>query len=246
MVRYVGQGVRWLGRQEAVTLMAIALVCAGLWAFVELADEVMEGETQTLDENVLLMLRDADDPAEPWGPQWFSDLVRDVTALGGVAVITIITASAAGFLAVSGRPRLACFVVAAVIGGQLVNSALKRGFDRPRPDLVPHGAYVTTASFPSGHATMAATAYLTLGSLLAAETRRRRVKAYLLSWAVGMTLAVGVSRVYLGVHWPSDVLAGWTVGACWALVCWLALKQLEHRRLWLTEPAPADTPPNAD
>lgn len=117
----------------------------------------------------------------------------------------------------------------AVAGGLLVSSALKSGFDRPRPDLVPHGAYVYTTSFPSGHAMMSAVTFLTLGSVLARSQRRRRLKVYLILLALMITLGVGVSRVYLGVHWPTDVLAGWTVGASWALLCWLTARWLQRR-----------------
>jgi undecaprenyl-diphosphatase len=120
-------------------------------------------------------------------------------------------------------------VVIAVGGGTLLSFLLKGGFDRPRPELVPHGSYVYTASFPSGHSMMSAVVYLTLGALLVRIHPKRRTKAYILTIAVITTLAVGVSRVYMGVHWPSDVLGGWTLGAAWALLCWLVARWLKMR-----------------
>jgi undecaprenyl-diphosphatase len=106
---------------------------------------------------------------------------------------------------------------------------LKEFFERPRPDLVPHGAEVFTASFPSGHAMMSAVVYLTLGALLARVETGLRVKAFVLSVSVLLTVLVGISRVYLGVHWPTDVLAGWTVGAAWAVMCWLIARVLQRK-----------------
>ena len=155
--------------------------------------------------------------------------MRDITALGGVTVTTLMTLGAAGFLLLSGKRGAALFVVVSIAGAALLSSGMKLGFERPRPDLVPHGVEVYTASFPSGHATGAAATYLTLGALLARFQSRRRLKVYLLSIAVLLTVLIGLSRLYLGVHWPSDVLAGWTLGASWALLCWLVAWQLQRR-----------------
>jgi undecaprenyl-diphosphatase len=103
----------------------------------------------------------------------------------------------------------------------LLNLLLKLGFDRPRPDLVPHLTEAYQTSFPSGHSMSSAATYLTLGAMLARVQPSRRLKIYFLSLAIAVMLLVGFSRVYLGVHWPSDVLAGWAAGAIWALACWL-------------------------
>jgi undecaprenyl-diphosphatase len=181
------------------------------------------------DRAFLLALRDPADPAEPIGPDWLQIFFYDVTALGGYTAVSIIGIVAAGFLLLARRPAHAFLVVLSIGGGMIVENALKQRFDRPRPDLVAHLVEVQTASFPSGHALMSAVAYLTLGALVASALSRRRLKAYVLAVAVLLTLLIGASRVYLGVHWPSDVLAGWVVGAAWATACGLLLRWSPHK-----------------
>jgi undecaprenyl-diphosphatase len=214
---------------ERRTLVALVLLAGAVWGLVEIADEVREGEQFGVDRMLLLLFRNPLDPTDPIGPLWFEEAVRDVTALGGTTVLAIITLSAAGFLVLAGKRSAALFVLVAIGGAMALSSGMKAGFERPRPDLVPHGMAVYTASFPSGHATGAAATYLTLGALLARFQPQRRVKIYLLTLAVLLTVAIGLSRVYLGVHWPSDVLAGWTLGAGWALFCWLVARALQRR-----------------
>ena len=169
------------------------------------------------------------DPAEPLGPPWLAEMARDITALGGVAVLTLLTLLVASFLALRRLWHAVWLLLAAVGSGVLMSTVLKVVFERPRPDLVPHGSYVSTASFPSGHSMMAAVVYLTLGALLARVEPDRRVKVLVLTAAVVLALLVGVSRVYLGVHWPTDVLAGWTVGGGWAVLFWLVARALQRR-----------------
>lgn len=223
------KGVRVAGR-ELPLVLAILLIAGGLWAFVAVSEEVIEGDTHAVDEAVLLALRNPADRGDPIGPGWVEELGRDATALGGVGVLTFITLAVAGFLALQGKGRAAIFVVIAVAGGITLSFLLKSGFDRPRPDLVSHGSIVYTASFPSGHSMMSAVVYLTLGTLLARFQTRRRLKIYVIVLAVLITLVVGVSRVYLGVHWPTDVLAGWAAGASWAMSCWAVALWLQRHR----------------
>jgi undecaprenyl-diphosphatase len=156
-------------------------------------------------------------------------MARDFTALGGFAVLILLTAAVFGYLRLIGQKHSAFVVLAAVLGGQLCSTLLKMGFDRARPDLVPHAMHVYTASFPSGHAMMSAVTYLTLGALLARVHAGMAVKSYVLSVALILTLLVGVSRVYLGVHWPTDVAAGWAVGAAWAFLSALVMRRLQRR-----------------
>ncbi|GLS43225.1 undecaprenyl-diphosphatase [Methylobacterium brachythecii] len=209
-----------------VSLLALSLLGYGFFA---LAHEVGEGSTAALDRRLLLALRNPADLADPIGPPWLEEAMRDITGWGSVVTIVVLTASVCAYLALTQRRRVAAFVLAAVGGGEGVSTVLKLFYHRPRPDLVPHGMEVFTASFPSGHAMMSAIAFLTLGILLARVERRRRVSAMIMVLAIAMTLLVGLSRVYLGVHWPSDVLAGWTVGAAWAALCWFVALQLQRR-----------------
>jgi undecaprenyl-diphosphatase len=230
-----GQGVTFaaralrLARAELAALAAILVVAGGVWSFVMIADEVRESETQAFDEAVLLALRSRSDLSDPIGPLWFEEAVRDVTALGSDVVLAFVTLSVAGFLLLARKHAAALLVLISVFGGAALGSSLKTLFERPRPDLVPHGVEVYTASFPSNHAMLSAVTYLTLGALLARLEVKPAVKAYFLAVSVLVTVVVGVSRVYLGVHWPTDVLAGWSVGAAWAMAVWLAALWLQRR-----------------
>lgn len=214
---------------ERAILVSMVLSASALWAFAELADAMMDGEIHELDRRLLLAFRSSDDLADPIGPAWFEEMMRDFTALGGTAVLTCITFGVVGYLLLASKRHVALLVVLSVGGGILVSHLLKWGFDRPRPDLVSHISQVYTQSFPSGHAMLSAVVYLTLGALLARTRAEPRIKIYLLSIAVLTTVLVGVSRVYLGVHWPSDVMAGWSIGAGWALVWWVAMLWMQTR-----------------
>ncbi|MCB0062637.1 MAG: phosphatase PAP2 family protein, partial [Caldilineaceae bacterium] len=164
---------RRVGRLELTIIILSILVVGGVWLFVGVAGEVMEGDTQALDEAVVLALRNPNDLADPIGPPWLEEIGRDLTALGGVALLTLLTVSVVGFLFLQGTKRAAYFVAVAIVGGVVLGTGLKALFDRPRPELVPHLSYVYTASFPSGHSLNAAVVYLTLGVLLARLQKRR-------------------------------------------------------------------------
>jgi undecaprenyl-diphosphatase len=220
---------------ELPVLVLIAASSAAVWAFVEIAEEVMEGESGAFDERLLRGLRNRSDLSDPLGPRWVEEMARDVTALGGVAVLTLIATACVVYLAMVRKRHAALFLLVAVGGGMALSSAFKATFDRARPDIVAHLSHVYTASFPSGHSMMAAVVYLTLGALLARMHQGRAVKAFFLAAAACITVLVGVSRVYLGVHWPTDVLAGWSAGAAWAIACWIVA--LKFQRRGAVEPA---------
>ena len=209
-------------------LFALVVLAVCVLGFALLAGEVVEGETSGFDRMVLLALRNTTDLAQPIGPAWLPDVARDVTGLGGPAVLTFVSVSIAFYLLVVRQCWAAALVVVSVGGGSLLSTALKLAFDRPRPDLVPHAVLVGSASFPSGHAMLAAVTYLTLGGLLMRVQSRLSAKIYVLSLALLLTVLIGISRIYLGVHWPTDVLAGWSGGAAWALFCWLGAVFLQR------------------
>jgi undecaprenyl-diphosphatase len=219
---------QWLTRHELVLLLGVLVVVAGAWGFIALADAVVEGRTQSFDERVLRSLRRPDNPALPIGPDWVAEAARDLTALGGVAVLLLVTLAVAGFLFLDRKFATMCFVLTGVVSGLIFSSLLKASFARPRPDVVPYLSQVYTSSFPSGHSMMSAIVYLTLGAVLARMVARRRLKFYFLIVALLLTCLVGVSRVYMGVHYPTDVLAGWTAGLVWATLCWLVARKLQR------------------
>jgi undecaprenyl-diphosphatase len=220
----------WLAGQDLIFFATLVAAAASVFVFFELAQDVMHGDTRAFDEAILLALRNPADPSDPIGPRWFEEMMRDLSALGGTAMLTIITLAVAGFLFITDKRHAAFKVLAAVATGTVLSQMLKWGFARPRPDLVPHGAEVYTASFPSGHSMLSAVVYLTLAALVAQTQPSRRVRAYLIALAIVLTVLVGASRIYLGVHWPTDVLGGWVVGAAWALLCWLLLLRLRRER----------------
>lgn len=198
--------------------------------FVWLGSEIGEGETRRFDSRILLALRQSGDLAQPAGPHWLQASMLDLTALGGGTILTLVTLVAIGSLLAQRKRAEALFIAFAVGGGGLLNDLLKIGYARPRPDLVAHLVEVSSASFPSGHAMNSAVTYLTLGVLLARAVPDRSLKIFVLWVGVLLTLIVGFSRVYLGVHWPTDVLAGWAVGSAWAGLCWIVAEQLRLRR----------------
>ena len=223
---------------ELETLVLLVVVTSGGLAFAHIADEVRDGSTKSVDERILLAMRSPTDLSDPVGGHWVEEMARDFTALGGASVLLFLVFAVVTFLLIARKRHAAMFVGVAVGGGQLLSSLFKMGFDRPRPDLVPHGAWVYSASFPSGHAMVSAVTYLTLGALLARMHRGRALKAFFLGIAVLLTLIVGASRVYLGVHWPTDVVAGWAAGSVWASVCWL-LALFFQRRGRVESPLPS-------
>jgi undecaprenyl-diphosphatase len=218
-----------IAQHELVQVLIVALlVVVGVWGFVELAGDVLEGDTKALDRWLLNALRNPGDPAWPLGPRWLVEVGRDITALGSSVVLALVTTAVLGFLLLQRKYGAMWFVVITTVSGGLLSHILKELFARERPSPVPF-IWVSSPSFPSGHAMLSAVVYLALGILLARIEPRPLLKVYFLGVMMALTFMVGLSRVYLGVHYPTDVLAGWTVGLVWGLLCWLAARYLQRR-----------------
>ncbi|MGZ2460968.1 undecaprenyl-diphosphatase [Rhizobium anhuiense] len=215
---------------EPLTLIVLASVAGGLFVLQRLTSEVLEGETFRFDEAILLALRRPGELAVPIGPAWLTHAVDDITSLGGVTILSLMTVLVTVYLLLDRRWPIAIFVFSSVLTGWLASTLLKILVARPRPDIVPHLVEVSDLSFPSGHAMVSAVTYLTLGALLARTQRYRSTRIFVMGAGVFLAVIVGLSRIYLGVHYPTDVFAGWCAGALWALGCWLISKQFVPSR----------------
>lgn len=217
-------------RPATVPAVLVAIAAAGAYVFLALADEVSENEMHRIDSALLLSFRDPADVSVPLGPPWFQETVAEVTALGGYPILVLLVGAVIGFLLIARKLGPALFVFVSIVTGTAVSQALKLLYDRPRPDIVDHLVSTHTASFPSGHATMSAVVYLTLAALIVRLVESAAVRAYVVCVAVLLTFLVGMSRIYLGVHWPSDVAAGWALGSAWAALSWLVVTALRACR----------------
>lgn len=196
---------------------AVFLCC--LWGYFELAEDYPEGRYRVFDETLLRALRSPIDPAIPHGPHWLVDVIRGVSALGGPAALTISVLGLVGWLVAQGRRPIAWSVALAAGGGALLAAALKALAGRPRPEIVPHLTEVASSSFPSGHSMLSAVVYLSVSAMIAYTSPKKTTAIGALLVAGMLTVAIGCTRVYLGVHYPSDVLAGWVAGVAWTLLC---------------------------
>jgi undecaprenyl-diphosphatase len=218
-----------LNKIEFPVLLAGLVIAGGLWGLEELMEVARATTPHAFDTEIMLAFRQAGQPDVPIGPAWLEGAVRDITSLGSTSVLVLVTTAVIIYLLLIRRPATALLMFVAVAGGQVLSSLLKFEVDRPRPDLVSHLVSETSLSFPSGHAMLSAVTYLTLGSMAARFLPGRTTKIFVLGLAILTTLLVGASRVYLGVHWPSDVLAGWCAGFAWAMLCWLVARLLQRR-----------------
>lgn len=221
--------LRHVAKRELLLLVMPIVLVVGVFGFVAVTEEVLEGDVTRFDEMALLALRVEGNPSDPLGPRWLENSGRDITALGSGVVVVLFTVAVAGWLAIRKSWHEVVLLLGALGGGVALSFVLKGTFERERPSLVHQLDHVQTYSFPSGHALLSAVVYLTAGAVLARLFSQRRVKLYFLSVATLLTMMVGVSRVYVGVHYPSDVLAGWCAGAAWASFCWLVTIWLQWR-----------------
>ncbi|WGM45406.1 hypothetical protein KOAAANKH_00268 [Brevundimonas sp. NIBR10] len=220
-----------LARTEFAVLGALLIIAFGIMTFIEVADDMTEADGQAFDQMVLSALRPfADDPGRPWGPWWLKEAAADLTSLGGISVLTLFAAIVIVFL-ISQRKRLsALLLVLGLIGGVALSEGLKAVFARARPPAIYQATETINASFPSGHALLSAVFYLSLGVMLTRAFPEKHFKAYVLGVAILIALLVGLTRIYLGAHWASDVFAGWSVGAAWAMALWLVSYAIERRQ----------------
>lgn len=217
----------WIAKR--IPLILISLFAASAYAFITIASEVRENETQAIDEFILLSLRVPANPAVPLGPPWLFQAIHDLSALGGWTVLTILTLAVCGYLGIRRKGRMLAFFLCSVVGGTVAMSVLKLLFSRPRPSIVPHLTIVANASFPSGHSMLSAIVYLTLGAILGRATTDLWLRVYYLVIACSLSLLIGVSRIYLGVHYPSDVVAGWCAAVMWGTVSYLVAEWFQAR-----------------
>lgn len=220
-----------MGWREVVLLATLGTLSASLWIFVAVTEEVMEDEHRGVDKRILLAFRQPSDLAVPIGPHWVKNVSLDITALGSAPVLTLITLMICGYLLLERRIAAAGLILFASISGTILNQVLKGYVGRERPSVVPHLAEISNSSFPSGHSMLSSIIYLTLAVLLVQTVKTRTTKMYLIGLAFFLMFLVGLTRVILGVHYPTDVLAGWTAGTAWALLCWMAANWLKQRGL---------------
>lgn len=216
-------------RSELGVVLALGIVSGGIGFFVDIADDMTEGEGQAFDQQVLAFVRPGADPTDAIGPDWLHTAMMDFTSLGGLSVLLLFALIAVGFLLIQRKPWSAMMLAIALSGGLLLSEVMKGVFQRDRPPEMFQAVETINASFPSGHALLSTVFYLTLGVMLERAFSRRRLKVYVLSVAILIALLVGVSRVFLAAHWASDVMAGWALGAAWAMLCWLAAYLVQRR-----------------
>jgi len=236
-----------LARSEIAVLAALLVIAFGVMTFADVADDMAEADGQAFDHSVLMAMRPyADDPGRPWGPWWLKEAADDITSLGGISVLGLFATIAVVFLVIQRKRLSAVLLLVGLAGGVMLSEGLKSVFERERPPSAYQAVETINASFPSGHALLSAVFYLTLGVMLTRAFPQRRFKVFVMGVAVLMTLLVGVTRIYLAAHWASDVFAGWSVGAAWAMLLWLFAyavdrRQNRHHAALRDKAAPTDT-----
>lgn len=217
-----------IARTEIAAVGAFFIVVLGVAFFVELADDMTEGDGRAFDQAVLHWMQPV--AGQPRGPWWLHEAATDITSLGGVAVLTLFALIAVAFLLIQKKRLSALLLVVGLAGGVALSEGLKAVFERERPPVAYQAVETLNASFPSGHALLSTVFYLSLGVMLTRAFPQRRLKAFVLGAALVIAMLIGLTRVYLGAHWASDVLAGWSVGAAWAMALWLAAYAVARRQ----------------
>ncbi len=212
----------WDKLDGAILLGMSVLLIAG-YVLVETIDEVTEGEADWVDHAIVRFIASVN------APNWFEELMRDCTAFGGVLVLSMMTISVGVFLVIRKQYHALTFLLMAVVGATILSLSLKGFFHRDRPTILEHRSHTMTSSFPSGHAMLSAAVWLTLAVMLARLEKSPFMRAYFIGVGLFISFLVGISRVWLGVHWPTDVLAGWMAGSIWAVLCYFMTRYLQRR-----------------
>ncbi|WP_245162422.1 phosphatase PAP2 family protein [Brevundimonas sp. AJA228-03] len=233
-----------MARAEFAALGALAVVTLGTVTFVGLADDMTEADGQAFDQAILHWMQPV--AGQPRGPWWLHEAATDLTSLGGIAVLTLFAVVALGILLILRKRLSALLLVVGLAGGVGLSEGLKAMFGRERPPADFQAVETLNASFPSGHALLSTVFYLTVAVMMTRAFPRRRLKAYVLGVGMVFALMVGLTRVYLGAHWATDVMAGWCVGAAWAMALWLVSyaverRQAVHHATLVDDPAVAET-----
>lgn len=203
-------------------LAGLAAVAGLFFLFLKIWSEVAEGDARALDASILLSLRVAGRPDVPIGPTWLKQSMIEISSLGGTTVLVLLIFAACAYLVIKGARARALMLATATLTGAGAIFLLKNVLGRPRPELIDHLVAAQSMSFPSGHAANSALVYLTIAALAGDVEQDHSVRIYIMAVAMSLTILIGLSRLYLGVHWPSDVAAGWAFGAGWALAWRLA------------------------
>jgi undecaprenyl-diphosphatase len=217
-----------IARTEIAALSALLIIALGVMTFVEVADDMTEADGQGFDQAVLHWLQPV--AGQPRGPWWLHEAAADLTSLGGISVLTLFAVIALAFLLIQRKRLSALLLVVGLVGGVALSEGLKALFERERPPIAYQAVETLNASFPSGHALLSTVFYLTLGVMLTRAFPKKRLKAFVLGAAILIALLIGLTRVYLGAHWASDVIAGWCAGAAWAMALWLVAYAIERRQ----------------
>ncbi len=229
-----------IARTEIAALSALLIIALGVMTFVEVADDMTEADGQMFDQTVLHWLQPV--AGEPRGPWWLQEAAIDLTSLGGISVLTLFAVIAFAFLLIQRKRLSALLLVVGLIGGVALSEGLKALFERERPPVAYQAVETLNASFPSGHALLSTVFYLTLGVMLTRAFPSKQLKAFVLGAAILIALLIGLTRVYLGAHWASDVIAGWCAGAAWAMALWLVAYAVERRQVVHHAPLQDDEP----
>lgn len=217
--------LRVIASRIEITLLAVWIALAGaVWVFLAIGGEVREGDFSAFDRTILMALRQPGQPHQAIGPLWLTESMRDITALGGITLLVFVTVIAVIVLWAHARRREAWVFALSVVLAQLSSGLFKDLYLRARPSFAIYGDLPTSMSFPSGHSTVATATYFVLAVIIASVEPRRAMKELAFAVAALLALMIGISRVYLGVHWPSDVIAGWSLGAAWALFAAILLR----------------------